>query len=153
MTNSTTILRRLVVTGAVLVLGAGTLSAADKKIQAKDLPPAVQKAVQDETKGATIKGYAKEVEGGKTMYEVETMVNGHSRDLTFDAKGVLVAAEEATTLDAVPVAVKTAFEARGRVLTVERVTKGKAISYEAIVEKGGKKSAIALDADGKPIKP
>ena len=37
-----------------------------------------------------IKGYAREVEGGKTLFEVETTVNGHSRDLLFDAKGTLV---------------------------------------------------------------
>src|SRR5258705_3186743 len=74
---------------ALLLLGA-TLGAADKKITAQDLPPAVAKAVQDETKGATIKGYSKEVEHGKTMYEVETTLNGKSRDLLFDAAGKLV---------------------------------------------------------------
>ena len=138
---------------AVLVLGTITLFAADKKIQAKDLPPAVQKAVQDATRGATIKGYSREVEGGKTMFEVETMVNGHSRDLLFDASGTLVEIEEATSLDAVPAAVRTALEARGRVLTVEQVTRGKTITYEATVEKNGKKSEVSVNADGKPIKP
>ncbi len=144
--------RTLSLTAAVLVLGVTAVSGADKKIQAKDLPPAVQKAVQEETKGATIKGYGKEVENGKTMYEVETTVNGHSRDLLFDATGKLVEAEEAIALDAVPSAVKTALEARGRVLTVETVTKGKTVIYEAQVEKNGKKSEVAVDAAGKPVK-
>jgi uncharacterized membrane protein YkoI len=136
----------------VLALGVTALFAADKKIQAKDLPPAVQKAVQEETKGATIKGYAKEVENGKTMYEVETTVNGHSRDLVFDAAGTLVAAEEAIGLDAVPAAVKSALEARGKVLAVETVTKGKTVTYEAQIEKNGKKSEVVVDASGKPVK-
>jgi uncharacterized membrane protein YkoI len=144
--------RTLSLTAAVLVLGVTAVSGADKKIQAKDLPPAVQKAVQEETKGATIKGYAKEVENGKTMYEVETTVNGHSRDLLFDATGKLVEAEEAIALDAVPSAVKTALEARGSVLTVETVTKGKTVTYEAQVEKNGRKSEVAVDAAGKPVK-
>jgi uncharacterized membrane protein YkoI len=145
--------RTLSIACAVLALGVTALPAADKKIQAKDLPPAVQKAVQEETKGATIKGYAKEVENGKTMYEVETTVNGHSRDLLFDATGRLVEAEEAVSLDTVPAAVRTAFEARGKVLTVETVTKGKTVTYEAQVEKNGKKSEVAVDAAGKSMKP
>ena len=145
--------RLLPLTGLVLGLGVTGLFAAEKKIQAKDLPPAVQKAVQEETKGATIKGYAKEVENGKTMYEVETTVNGHSRDLRFDASGRLVEAEEVTTIAAVPAAVKTAFETRGKVLMVETVTKGKTVTYEAQIEKNGKKSEVAVNADGKPLKP
>jgi uncharacterized cupredoxin-like copper-binding protein len=134
--------------GTVLVLATSTLAAAEKKIQAKDLPAAVQKAIPDATRGATIKGYAREVEGGKTMFEVETMVNGHSRDLLFDASGALVEIEEAVRLDAVPAAVRTALESRGRVLNVEQVTRGKTVSYEATVQKNGKKSEVAVDADG-----
>jgi hypothetical protein len=122
-------------------------------IQAKDLPPAVQAIVLEATRGATIKGYAREVEGGKTMFEVETTANGHSRDLLFDASGTLVEIEEATSLAAVPTAVRTVLEARGRVLTVEEVTRCKTISYEATVERNGKKSEAAVNADGKPTKP
>ena len=55
-------LKTIVLSAALLAISAGTLAAADKKIQAKDLPPAVQKAVQEETKGAQIKGYAKDVQ-------------------------------------------------------------------------------------------
>jgi uncharacterized membrane protein YkoI len=151
--NPMTKMSTFAVPALAILLGAASLAAADKKIQAKDLPPAVQKAIPEETKGATIRGYAKEVEGGKTMYEVETTVNGHSRDLLFDATGRLVEAEEATTLDAVPAAVKLTLEARGKVLSVETVTKGKAVTYEGVVEKNGKKSEVAVTADGKPIKP
>jgi uncharacterized membrane protein YkoI len=145
--------RTLTLSVAVLALAVAGLSAADKKIQRKDLPPAVEKAVQlEETKGATVKGLAIEVEGGKKMYEVETTVNGYSRDLLFYATGRLVEAEEATTLDAVPAAVKAALEASGKVLMVETVTKGKTVTYEATVEKNGKKSEVAVGADGKRLK-
>jgi uncharacterized membrane protein YkoI len=143
--------RMLSLAGAVILLGA-TLGAADKKISAKDLPPAVAKAVQEETKGATIKGYSKEIENGKTMYEVETTVNGHARDLLFDAAGTLVTTEEAVTLDSVPAPVKAAFEAKGKALLVETVTTAGKVTYEAQIEKNGKKSAVTVDAAGKPIK-
>ena len=137
----------------VVAFAVAGVAAADQKIQAKDLPTAVQKAVQEETRGATIKGYSKEIEGGKTIYEVETLVNGHSRDLLFDAAGTLVAAEEATALDAVPGPVKTALEARGKLLSVETVTKGTRVTYEGIVQKNGRKTEVVVDADGKPARP
>jgi len=131
---------------------AGTF-AADKKVQMKDLPAAVQKAVeQEEAKGARIVALSQEVEDGKTMYEVETTVNGHTRDLLLDATGAIVETEEATPVAAVPAAVKSALEARGKVISVETVTKGKTLTYEAQVQKNGKKSAVVVDAAGKPVK-
>ena len=147
-------IRTQALTVAVVVLaGAGWLTAqAEQKVQMKDLPPAVQKAVQDQTKGLTVKGLAKEVEDGKTFYEAETTVNGHSKDFLFDTTGKLVEIEEEVSLDSVPAAVKTALEAEGKVLLVETVTKGKTVTYEGTVEKNGKKSEIPMDANGKKIK-
>ena len=52
-----------------------------------------------------------------------------------------------------PATVRTALETHGHVLTVEQVTRGKAITYEATVEQSGKKSEVAVNANGKPIKP
>ena len=136
-----------------LAVAVSGLSAADKKIQMKDLPPAVQKTVQaEEAKGAKIVGLATEVEGGKTMYEVETTVSGHSRDILVDATGRIVETEEETSISAVPAAVRSALEARGTVGKVETVTKGTTVTYEAVVEKGGKKTEVAVTAAGKPIK-
>ena len=138
----------------VLSVAVAALSAADKKVQMKDLPAAVQKTVQaEEAKGARIVGLATEVEGGKKMYEVETIVGGRTRDLLLNAAGAIVETEEETAIDAVPASVKAAFEARGKVGKVETVTKGRTVTYEAVVEKNGKKSEVAVDAAGKPIKP
>ena len=53
----------------------------DQKIAMKDLPAAVRAALQRESVGATVKRLSKEVEGGKTLYEVETIRDGRSRDL------------------------------------------------------------------------
>ena len=137
---------------AIAALSMFGVAAAEKKLQMTDLPPAVRKAVQEETKGATIVSIAKETENGTTMYEIETMVNGHSRDLMFDAAGKLDTAEEAVDVQALPPAVKAAFEARGKILKAETVTKGKKVIYEAQVQKNGQKSEVAVDVDGKPIK-
>jgi uncharacterized membrane protein YkoI len=138
----------------LVAAAAGLAAAADKKVHMKDLPAAVQRTVQaEEAKGAKIVGLATEVEGGKTMYEIETTTGGHSRDLVVNAAGQIVETEEETAIDAVPAAVKTALEARGTVGKVETVTKGATVSYEAVVEKNGKKTEVAVNAAGKAIKP
>jgi uncharacterized membrane protein YkoI len=125
--------------------------AAETAVRMKDLPPAVQKTVTEQTKGARIKGMSKEVEKGKTMYEVETMVNGKSRDLLIDASGSLVSVEEAVAIDSIPAPAKAALEklaAGGKIKGVESVTKGQTVTYEAIIVKGVKKSEVVVAADG-----
>src|SRR5437762_539742 len=89
---------------AMIVSAAIAALRAEQKVQMKDLPPAVQKAIQDQTSGAQLKGLSKEVEGGKTFYEAETVVNGRTRDLLFDASGKVVEIEEQATIDEVPAA-------------------------------------------------
>ena len=111
----------------------------------------MQKAVQEQAKGAEIKNIAKEVEKGKTFYEVETVVGGRTRDMNFDLAGVMLVCEEEVPLDSIPAAAKAAIEkkAAGAKLTkVEKVTEGKVVSYEAIIDKKGKSSAFAVNADG-----
>jgi uncharacterized membrane protein YkoI len=138
--------------GLVIVLAAGvTLAASDKKIQMKDLPPAVRQAVEAETKGAALKGLALEKEEGKTYYAAETTVNGRSRDLRFDATGHLVEVEEQMAIDAAPAPVQAALKGRD-VVRLESVTKDKAVTYEVQVRTKGKTSSMTLDANGKPVK-
>jgi predicted aspartyl protease len=127
------------------------LFAAEKRVQMKDLPEPVQKTVREQTKTAKLRGLAEEVENGKTLYEAETTLNGKSRDMLIDATGAIVEVEEATELGSIPAAaqktLKTAAGA-GKILSVETVTKGSEVSYEAVVQKAGKKSEVAVNADG-----
>src|SRR5450756_50012 len=109
-----------------LALAAG-LAMAAKSLAVKDLPPAVQKTVQEQTKGAEIKNISKETEKGVTQYEVETMVNGKHRDFNVDTKGGLVVVEEETAIDSIPAAAKAAIQKKvgaGKLGMVETMTKG-----------------------------
>src|SRR5207244_5560798 len=118
------------VAGACLAaLIAARPAGADQKIQMNDLPSVVRDAVERETKGATVKGLAKEVEHGKTFYEAETEINGHARDLLFDGTGHLIEVEEQIEIDSAPAAVTTALAARGKILRLEAVTKGTRVTY------------------------
>jgi hypothetical protein len=87
-------MRMLTIAALTLAVAAADV-AAQKTILVKDLPPAVQRVVQDEqSKGATIKKVSAEKEQGKTVYEVETTVAGHTRDVIVDATGRIVESEE-----------------------------------------------------------
>ena len=135
------------------VLLAMTAVGGAQTVQLKDLPPAVRAAIEAETKDATIKGVSKEKEHGKTVYELESLVHGRTRDLMIDSAGRVYLVEEQLDVDKAPAPVKAALEAKGRILVLESVTENGKLRYEGQVQtKAGKKLAIELDADGKPIK-
>ena len=140
---------------ATLLVAAIAMSAAEKKVQMKDLPPAVQRAVQEQSAGATIKGFAQEIENGATTFEAEMIVNGHGKDVSFDPTGKVVGVEEEVALDRVPAQVKAAIERAaegGKIKRVEKVTEGSTISFEAAYTKAGKSHEIAVKPDGSPVK-
>jgi len=132
-------------------------SAAEKKSQLKDLPPAVQKTVQDELKGGEIKSIGKETEDGIAQYEIETIRAGKHRDFNVDTKGKLLVVEEETSIDAIPAPARAAILKKigsGRLRTVETVDKGNgAMLYEAAyTASNGKRHEILVKADGTETK-
>jgi uncharacterized membrane protein YkoI len=129
--------------------------AAEKPVTFRDLPPAVQKTVQAETKGSQIKGFSQEIENGKTVYEVESIMNGLGRDLLIDSAGAVIEVEQEVALDSIPAAARAVIQkkaAGGKITKVETLTKGKTVSYEAAVDKAGKTSEISVAADGSVLK-
>jgi uncharacterized membrane protein YkoI len=128
--------------------------AAEKNVKLEELPAAVQAAVKAQTRNATLIGLSTEKEKGKTLYEVETKVNGKSRDLLLDQSGTVVETEEEVGMDSVPAPAKAALQKRsggGTISKVEKVTAGNAISYEGTIKtKAGRTIEYAVTADGKP---
>lgn len=146
---------KLVLLMALLLLFIVGASAQEKKIKKSDLPAAVQKTADEQSKGATVKGYNSEVEDGKTIYEVELAVNRHSRDVTISPQGEVVEVEEEVTLDSLPAEVRDGLQKKagaGKITKVESLTKqGKLVAYEAQVRTNGKKSEVQVGPDGKPL--
>ncbi len=146
---------RFVLLMAVVLVFALAASAQEKKIKKSDLPAAVQKTADEQSKVATVKGYNSEVEDGKTIYEVELTVNGHSRDVSISPAGEVVELEEEVTLDSLPVEVRDGLQKKagaGKITKVESLTKkGKLVAYEAQVRTNGKKSEVQVGPDGKPL--
>jgi uncharacterized membrane protein YkoI len=141
------------VAAVAMVATAGIAHASDQKTTLKNLPPAVKATVETESKGATVKGISSEKEKGRTVYELETLVNGRTRDLMIDAAGKVYLVEEQLDVDKAPAPVKAALQAKGTIVALESVTENGTTRYEGQVKtKGGKKVAVEVDADGKPYK-
>src|SRR5262249_39429346 len=129
-------------TAIASLLIASPFHAEEKKIKRSELPAAVEKTVAEQSKNATVKGFAKEVENGKTIYEAELTVNGHGKDIAMDARGNIVEIEEEVDMATLPAAVKDGLAkaaGKGAISKVETLTKkGKLVAYEAVVKNGAK---------------
>ena len=127
----------------------------EKKIRRSDLPPAVEKAVAEQSKRATIRGFSQEKENGQTYYEAELMVNGHTKDVRLDANGSVVEVEEQVSTESLPSAVRRGLQdkaGKGKLVKVETLTKkDKLVAYEAKVLNNGKTSEVQVGPDGKAL--
>jgi hypothetical protein len=127
----------------------------ERKINRSDLPPAVEKTVAAQTQGASIRGFNEEKENGKTCYEAELMVNGHTKDILIDGSGVIAEVEEQVDFASLPPAVQSGLHAKagaGKIGKVESIAKhDKVVAYEAKVTTNGKRSEVQVGPDGKPL--
>lgn len=144
---------------AALLLVGLTLSvsqAQERKIRREQLPPQVEKTVARESEGATIKGFATEVEHHQKFYEASLNVNGHNKDILIDKNGNVVEVEEEVTLESLPAAVQDALKKAagpGTIVLVESLTKnGNLVAYEAHVKRGAKRSEIQVGPNGEKLK-
>ena len=141
----------------LITLCAATASAAaqEKRLKKSDLPAAVQKAADEQTKGATVRGYSSETEDGRLEYEVAMTVNGRSRDVSFATDGSVLEIEQEVPVDSLPAAVHSALVQKagaGRIMKVESLTKhGTLVAYEAQLRTGTKRSEVQVGPDGQPL--
>lgn len=139
-----------------LLLSVAVSADGAKKLQMKNLPPAVQATVKEQSKGATIRGLAKEKENGKIVYELELKVDGHNKDMMIDASGKIISIEEQVELNTLPAAVQSEIAkqtGRGKIVIIESLTEnGTLTGYEAAIKTSGKSREIKISPDGKLMK-
>jgi hypothetical protein len=89
------------------------------------------------------------------VYEAQLLVNGHTKDIQFDASGTIQEVEEEVAFDSLPIEVKASLRARaknGKITEVESLIKqDKLVAYEAQVEKNGKQSEIQVGPKGERL--
>jgi uncharacterized membrane protein YkoI len=140
-------------TGMLIVVVAAA-NAADQRIRLDDMPAVVQQAVKEQSRGAVVRGYSKELENGKLSYEAELTINGHSKDISFDEAGKVVTVEEEVALETIPAAARESIlkaAGTGKIKKVERVQENDATSYEAVIVRNGKKRELKVDANGTSV--
>jgi hypothetical protein len=139
---------------SLLLITASAAPGSEKKIKIADLPPAVQSAVQEYSKGAAVVALTKEVESGVTLYEAELKIGGRTKDVTFDPNGKVVIVEEETTLDTIPTRAREAITraiGNRKLLLVETVSEKGATFYEAHFRSGLRTREVKVDSDGRPV--
>ncbi|HLW98370.1 MAG TPA: PepSY-like domain-containing protein [Candidatus Acidoferrales bacterium] len=147
--------RAVAAAGLAALLLAIPALAQEKKLKKSELPAAVQKAVDEQSQGATVVGFSTEKENGQTIYEAQLTVNGKNRDISFDPKGSVLEVEDEVAFDSLPAPVQDGLKKKagaGKITKVEALTKkGKLVAYEAAVLTGAKKSEVQVGPDGKPL--
>jgi len=131
------------------------VAAQEKKVTRAQLPPAVEKTVARESQGATINGFATEIENGKRLYEVELTVDGRSKDISMDKNGNIMEIEEEVAMDSLPAAVQEGLRKAAGAGTINKIEslakRGKLIAYEGHVKTGAKRSEIQVGPNGERL--
>lgn len=139
-------------TALTMIAVSLTMTAQERKVEESALPAPVRKAMQEQTQGATIKSYTTEVENGKRLYEAQTIVNAHTKDISVEANGTLSEIEDEVVFDSLPATVQAALTKRAagaKITKVESLTKhGKLVAYEAATLRGTRRGEIQVGPNG-----
>jgi len=102
----------------------------------------------------TIDKVDREIEKGRTVYDVEATVNGQHMEYTITTDGTVVGTETGIEFSELPDAVQAAAEkyfGRKTALQPARVEEDGRVTYEVEGKKDGKNKAVTFDANGKRL--
>jgi hypothetical protein len=131
---------------------AGLALADEEKVPVDKLPEAVLKSIKRKFPKAEIEKAAKEVEDGKTVYEVELEIKDHAIDVSLKADGTVLEIEREIPVDELPTKVKKKLAAKypgAKIAKAEEVTKGEdgPVRYEIAIS-----TEVVLTAKGKIVR-
>jgi hypothetical protein len=134
-----------------MVSAVSSASAQETKIGRRAVPAAVISAFKSAYPTATIKGYAREKEKGKTFYEIESIDGATGRDVLYNSDGSVAEIEETIAPADLPASVLEVIHSKyaGAVVTkAEKTIQGEKTEYEVIARQGRKRITLEFDADG-----
>ena len=135
---------------AVLVVSA---RAGEEKVPLDKVPKPVMAAFKAKFPEAVVNTAVKEEEDGKTVYELESTLNGLSVDAVLKPDGEFVEIEKQIKTEDLPAAVSAAVKAKypkAAMKKAEEVTADGKTTFEVVVDKGdGKSATLTLDKAGK----
>jgi len=139
----------------VLTVSTSSLWAAEQKIACDTVPAPVRAGFEKAFASAAMKDCAKEVEKGKTTYEIISTEGETSRHVRLHADGRIMEVEEPVAIGSVPEPARQAVSKKypkGEIALVEKVTREGQVSYEFQVKQGKKSMQMAVDENGKQVK-
>jgi hypothetical protein len=126
----------------------GKQAAVDLKI----LPEAVLSAFKTAYPNAVIKGTAKEVENGVTLFEIESLDGKFGRNIIYSTDGKVAEIEESIAPADLPAAVQQTLAKEFpvfKILTAETLTKGAVKQFELSIQVKDKKIGVTINPTGK----
>jgi uncharacterized membrane protein YkoI len=120
----------------------------DEEVFLPELPPAVQRAIQAHSAGATLHEIDRSINDGEISYDVEIERNAVSRDFTVDANGVLL--REQVFIGELPPAVRQTIQKEAGTATVgdiDRATMDGELRFDLELTQAGR-PALRSASDG-----
>ena len=151
------------ITALIFVLGAGAFvggcastkfgGAKEQDVTLNQVSAAARATIEKETVGGRLEKITREIERGKTVYDVEATIGGkHMEYLVADANGELLGTEVPIEFSQLPEPVRKAAETYFGTTTGLTVMKGIEYGethYEIEGMKSGKKVEVTFDPSGK----
>jgi hypothetical protein len=148
------------ITALTVVVGMTTTVAltlaADEPLKKQDVPAPVLASVAKKYPSGVMKAFEKEVEEGKTQYEVKVVAEGRTSDIIVAPDGTLLLEETTIPASELPATVSRALAAssygKAKVVRVERINDLQASgapSFEVVVNGQGKQRELIFDSTGK----
>jgi hypothetical protein len=141
---------------AILFLSSAPSAAGQEvRVEWSQMPATVQKTADEQSKGATVRGYIMQIAAGQILYEIQLTVNGHSKDVSVDPKGNILKTKDEVNLDKLPAAIRAGLQKKagsGAIKRTDSITKrGSIVAYESKVLTNGKRSEVQVGPEGKPL--
>ncbi|PKK82534.1 MAG: hypothetical protein CVT49_13020 [candidate division Zixibacteria bacterium HGW-Zixibacteria-1] len=138
----------------LLMFGIGNLLAAEKDDvpQKVTAPKAVMEAFQKAYPKGEVKSVGMETKDGKDYYEIESIDGKTERDILYNADGAVFEIEESILPETLPDVIKMSLKKeypKGEIREAEKISRGKVVEYETLLENGEENIEVVLDDSGK----
>ena len=151
-------MRKRILKGVLALLGLSVATVPawsdEQEIPLDKLPAAVVKSVKEKFPNGEIKKAEKEVEHGKTVFEVALKHEGHDVEVGLKEDGTILEIEKRIKEGDLPKDVSAALKAKYPKATfkkIEEITKGEKTLYEVVVVNNKKTREVVLDRSGKIV--
>jgi hypothetical protein len=127
----------------------------DQPVPLDKVPKVVRDTLRQYAKDEEIKSASKGDDDGTSVYEFDIEQGARKFEVSITTKGAFFGSEETIALTDVPNTPRAAIDklALGaKVVSVEKaLDKNKAVTYEAVIDKAGKKTEYAVNTAGKVV--